>query len=157
LFPARRHFSPEITTKKKKATSGRSDRRRQYLRANVLYDAVDLVVGKQVRYLTAGQHVVDEHQKPFVGHLAVGQQKHDAHVLQAGLRVQRGQISPQVGDAVCGPELYLERFQGGYKRGQPGQRLFPTAAHAHEQRVTPGQLQYAIDPAYVRHRVLEQH
>lgn len=104
----------------------------RYLGVDGLNDHVDFVVGKHFRYLSAGQHVVDEHEKPLVGHLGVGHQEHDASVLQAGFDVQRGKVGLQFGHAVRGLELYLERVQGRYKRGQPGQRLFPTAADAHQ-------------------------
>ena len=63
----------------------------------------------------------------------------------------------EVRDAVALPQGDLEHLQVGDAGSQAGQRLLPTAPHAHQQSVATGTLQDAVDSADMRHGVLKQH
>lgn len=79
------------------------------------------------------------------------------HLPPPRVACQRATSHLEVRDPVALLESDLEHVQRADVGGQAREALLAAAAHAHQQGVPTGELQDAVDPADVSHRVFEQH
>ena len=61
--------------------------------ADSIDDILQLIISKQVWDLSRRKQVVDHNQKLLIWHLGIGEEEHNAHVLEPRLDVELGQVS----------------------------------------------------------------